>query len=181
MQVYHMEKAVLADAKAIYILMRTVYENMTDPSLFFCDDFDFVQEQLQKEGFGIKVCDEKGSLVASLLVRYPGEAEDNLGRELALADGELEKVAHIESLVVAAEHRGNGLQRKMIAYAHNLLSQEKITYVMATVSPHNIPSRENLRRMGYACIATKEKYGGLLREIYLLQNKQILERNGERR
>ena len=152
------------DVTNIHNLMENVYENLEDKSLFFCDDLDYVQRHIKNEGFAIKV-EQNGKLVASLIVRFPGNAEDNLGRDVGLE--EIHKVAHIESIVVDAKYRGNGLQDKMIKFAEEVIFRRGYTYLMATVSPDNKHSLDNFERNGYEVKKVKEKYGGLRRAILL--------------
>ena len=157
-------QAELKDATIIHNLMKAVYEKLEDKTLFFCDDIEYVQRHIEKEGFAIKV-EQDGKLVASLVVRFPGDAEDNLGKDVNIH--ELQKVAHIESIVVDEKYRGNGLQDKMIKYAEDRLKQKDYTYIMATVSPDNKHSLDNFKRNGYEVVKIKEKYGGMMRAILL--------------
>ena len=152
------------DSTNIYNLMKEVYEKLEDKKLFFCDDLDYVQRHIKNEGFAIKV-EQNGKLVASLVVRFPGEAEDNLGRDVDI--DELHKVAHIESIVVDEKYRGNGLQDKMIKFAEELIFQIGYTYLMATVSPDNKHSLDNFEKNGYKVVMIKVKYGVLNRAILL--------------
>lgn len=161
---FEITKAEEIDAAAIFDLMKSVYDNLDDKTLFFCDDLEYVKSHIEKEGFGVKAQWE-GKLVASLIVRFPGDAEDNLGRDVGIE--EIHKVAHIESVVVDKEYRGNGLQNKMIKFAEDRLKQIGYTYIMATVSPDNKHSLGNFERNGYEVMNIKEKYGGLRRAILL--------------
>lgn len=161
---FEIKNAEEIDAAAIFDLMKSVYDNLDDKTLFFCDDLEYVQSHIEKEGFGVKAQWE-GKLVASLIVRFPGDAEDNLGRDVGIE--EIHKVAHIESVVVDKEYRGNGLQDKMIKFAEDRLKQIGYTYIMATVSPDNKHSLGNFERNGYEVMNIKEKYGGLRRAILL--------------
>lgn len=157
-------QAELKDATNIHNLMKAVYEKLEDKTLFFCDDLDYVQRHIEKEGFAIKV-EQDGKLVASLIVRFPGDAEDNLGKDVDIK--ELKKVAHIESVVVDEKYRGNGLQDRMIKFGEEVIFQRGYTYLMATVSPDNKHSLDNFKRNGYEVVKIKEKYGGMMRAILL--------------
>ncbi len=157
-------QAELKDVTNIHNLMKAVYEKLEDKTLFFCDDLEYVQRHIEKEGFAIKV-EQDGKLVASLIVRFPGDAEDNLGKDVNIH--ELKKVAHIESIVVDEKYRGNGLQDRMIKFAEEVIFQRGYIYLMATVSPDNKHSLDNFKRNGYEAMMIKEKYGGLRRVILL--------------
>jgi len=167
-------KAELEDAEAIYGVMKKAEAALEDKSLYVCDDLDYVKEHIaasenngDRNGFGVVACDEKENIVGMFLIRYPGNAEDNLGKDIELSDAELLQVAHMESAAVLPEYRGNHLQEKMLKYAENLLDKKKYRYLMATVSPDNPASYLTFEKSDYQLVGTKEKYGGLLRRIYL--------------
>ncbi len=154
------------DADEIYQVMQEVYERLDDKTLFVTSDPDYIQAHLEAEGFMVVVCDPQGKMVGNFMVRYPMDAEDNLGRDLGLPEEELYKVAHMESAVVLPEYRGHHLQIQMLQYAEHMIDQEKFQYLMATVSPENPASYRSLEANGYRLMMTKEKYGGLPRRIY---------------
>lgn len=167
---YKIYRAQKKDAEEIYKLMEQVHKQMENPSMYICDDLEFVKRHIEDEGFIlIAVADEidtPSKIVASLIVRYPGQAEDNLGRECHLSSEQLNAVVHMESAVVAKSFRGHGLQRQLMKTAERFVEEEKLIYLMGTVSPDNIASCQNFEKSGYRHIATKEKYGGYMRRIY---------------
>jgi len=161
----------------IYRLMAKVYEALEDKSLFFCDDLDYVEQHMEKSGFGVvAVVDEK--IAGSLICRYPGMDEDNLGRDISLAEEELEAVVHMESAVVDISCRGRGLQCKMLQYAESLIDNEKYRHLLATVSPYNPASLRSFEKNGYGVRMTKEKYGGLLRSVLYKRVEQVPHERG---
>lgn len=169
-ELFNISRAKMADAIKIYDLMTSVYEKLDNKSLFFCDDLEYVKNHVEKYGFIVKVVDNEKAesdekIVASLIVRFPKDLEDNLGRDVGIA--ELLKVAHIESVVVAMDYRGYGLQDKMIKFAEEIIVQRGYTYLMATVSPDNKHSLANFEKNGYEVVKIKEKYGGMIRAILL--------------
>ena len=74
---------------------------------------------------------------------------------------------HVESAVVASEYRGYALQGRMLQEAEHLIDRAKYSYLMATVSPENPASYKTLEKLGYELVLTKEKYGGLMRRLYI--------------
>lgn len=163
--------ATPTDAPYIHQIMCTVSEAMQNRTHFVCDSLDFVQRHIHDEGQCIVACNEQGKVVASLIVRFPGMAGDNLGREMDLTEEQLMCVAHMESAVVLPECRGAGLQQRMLVYAEEILSAQNYRYLMATVAPENTPSLHNLQKCGYKIVKTTEKYGGLCRHVLLKQIK----------
>lgn len=162
-----LRKAVFSDAEMIHYVMTMAADALEDKTLYVCDDLEYVKSHLQKNGFGVAACDENEKIVGAFIIRYPENAEDNLGRDADLSDTELLQVVHMESTAVLPEYRGNHLQEKMLRYAENLIDKKKYHYFMATVSPDNPASYVTFEKCGYQLIKTKEKYNGLIRRIYL--------------
>lgn len=159
--------ASLEQADEIYQLMQTVYNQLDNKSLYVCDTPEYVKAHIEDMGFTVIASNEDSEMVACFMVRYPGQEEDNLGRDLGLNQEELNRVVHMESAVVLPEYRGRGLQRAMLKYAEERIDQSKYRYLMATVSPDNPHSYHSLEKSGYELKLTKEKYGGFMRRIYM--------------
>ena len=159
-------KAVSSDAESIYTNMEQVANAQSDKSLFICDDFNFVSRHISKEGFTVVACNEENKVIASLIIRYPMSAEDNLGRDIGINNAELLRVVHMESAVVLPSYRGMGLQRKLLLFAESLIDKNKYQHLLATVSPDNPASYRSFEKCGYTHVMTKGKYGGLQRRIY---------------
>ena len=70
-------------------------------------------------------------------------------------------------IIVSPEYRGNGLQGKLMARLEAVAVEKGKKLICATVSPLNSFSCNNFIKSGYAFHSTKEKYGGLLRSIYV--------------
>lgn len=156
-----------SDAQEIYDVMQEVYDRLENKTLYVCDDLDYVKNHVSDEGMTVIARNKDGKIIGSFMFRYPGVSDDNLGRDIALDETELGKVVHMESAVVSPEYRGNELQLKMLQYAEKIIDTNKYKYFMSTVSPDNPASYRSLEKSGYELVKTKEKYGGLLRRIYL--------------
>lgn len=154
------------DAEEIAQLMQTVYENLDDKSLYILDDIDFIKEHISKNGFCVVACDNK-KIVGSFIVRYPNNADDNLGLDLSFSSSQLKSVAHMESAVVHKDYRGKAVQKQMLRYAEKLIDKTSHSILLSTVSPKNTPSIKTFESCGYHCVMTKEKYGGVPRRIYM--------------
>lgn len=79
----------------------------------------------------------------------------------------LNRVLHMDSSSVHPNHRGHGLERRMIAYAETLVDTSNYHYSFATVAPKNFASLKSLEKNGYQVMVTKEKYGGLVRCVMM--------------
>ncbi len=159
-----LRKAGKEDAEEISALMKKVYNGLDDKTLFVCDDYEYVYNQLSENGFGV-VAENNGKIIGSFIARYPADSSDNLGIDISLAEGELGKVVHFESVVVDGEYRGNNLQQKMILFAEGLLNRKDYCHLLTTVAPHNAPSIKSFERNGFRPMVTKEKYNGLQRTV----------------
>lgn len=154
------------DAEEIGRVMQEVYEKMDNKALFVPSSPEEILAHIEAEGFTVLALTAQGAMAGNFIVRYPMDAEDNLGRDLGLPKEELCKVAHMESAVVLPEYRGHHLQVKMLQYAESVIDRQRFRYLMSTVSPDNPASYRSLEANGYQLMMTKEKYGGLLRRIY---------------
>lgn len=188
--------ASMTDIPNILALMNRSTGTETPSDWYVKDDEDFVRRHIggemqakdsqshnASEGYSLKYIVD-GEFAAFLIVRHPGEAEDNLGQYLSenCADrqtasgnvqtcGEsdltvlLSRVAHMESAAVHPAHRGKGLQGKLLARAEEIEIARGTKFLMATVHPDNIYSLRNLEAAGYQCILETAKYGGLRRKV----------------
>lgn len=73
--------ATAADIADIYSLMQSAHTSLEKKDWYVTDDVDFLERHIEAEGYILKyVMDDR--LAAFLVVRHPGTADDNLGREL---------------------------------------------------------------------------------------------------
>lgn len=163
---FTVRQAFANDAEAMHRVMTVAAESLQDKTLYVCDDLDYVEHYVQTDGFGVVACDEEQAVVGILLCRFPGRADNNLGRDIHLAETELDQVVHIESAAVLPECSGNHLMERLMVCAQGFIDNEKYKYLLATVSPKNPASFRTLEKCGFTEVMTKEKYGGLLRRIY---------------
>lgn len=161
--------ATLKDANNISQLMLDVYNNLTDKTLYVCNDIEYVKEQLSGNGFGV-VAEYNGDIVGSFILRYPGMSESNIAADAELCLSEYPKVIHFESLVVKSGYRGLGIGYKMVEFAYDSITAPNIKHCFATVAPHNGASLSVFMKAGFRPIIQKEKYNGLKRIILYKQH-----------
>lgn len=94
--------------------MQTVHSRLVDKSIYVCDSFEDVKAMLTGNGFGVVALNKEQEIVGCLLCKYPGDSQENLGKDIRLPEPELAKVVHAEAAVVLEEYRGNSLQSKML-------------------------------------------------------------------
>lgn len=146
------------DVDGICSVMESVSREIHDPGVFYADDRQFISDHITSCGFTLKACAD-GGIVGFLIVRYPGDAEDNLGRDIGLGPEELDSVFHIESVAILPEYRGHGLQRCLVAEGEAIAARDGRRFALATVSPVNRYSLDNMLVLGYSIVTTCPKYG----------------------
>lgn len=108
-------------------------------------------------------------------VFFPHVSAENLGLDIGLKELELNRVAHMESVSVHPDFRGNGLHLQManrlIDYIQNHTSYR---YLLETVSPENTGSIKNVLKSGLVIVHLKRKYGGLLRYIFYRNLNEVV-------
>lgn len=139
--------------------------------IFVKDDLTFIINHISKEGLIIKTT-LKEKIVGFLIVRFPKEAKDNLGRDASIQQNELDDVAHIESVAVVPKHRGQQIGYQMIKKADHIIKAMGLKYAMATVSPKNKYSLINFLKRDYRVVKIKKKYSGVKRLILMKKNKK---------
>ena len=166
---YVLRLAEPGEAEALHALMHGVWEGLENREIFAVDDLDldWVREKLEDRGFGVAACTEDGRLAGMLLMDFPGLSEDNLGWDAGIPETELPRVCLMETAAVLPEHRGHGLERRMLLFAEAHLEGSSFRYLMTTISPDNPASLRSAERCGYRVLMTKEKYGGHLRHILM--------------
>ncbi|MFT4105134.1 MAG: GNAT family N-acetyltransferase [Lacrimispora sp.] len=163
------EKAVTGDHDILAGVIREVWLQMERKEWFVADDSKAICQVLKEgRGLGYKAFEKESKALAGVFIAVlPGKGKENLGRDIGLADEELEKVAHMETIAILPQYRGNGLQHTMMQAAEEELKSRGYKYFMCTIHPENIYSEKNAVKQGYEVVLTKEKYGGYVRDILL--------------
>ncbi|WP_227396359.1 GNAT family N-acetyltransferase [Jeotgalibacillus aurantiacus] len=129
------------------------------------------------DGGGIVIAASvEGKIIAVRVLLYPGDDEENLGRDLELSYEEQMKVVHQEISLVDTDFRGNGLQQILgkVIMQEMKFSTSYFEHLCCTVSPSNIPSLKDKFRQGMFVLDVKEKYGNVPRYIFYMPLKQKL-------
>ncbi|MBQ1493054.1 MAG: M18 family aminopeptidase [Blautia sp.] len=156
------------EENVILSLLEETYQTMENPSFYARHEKEreWVKGCLTpKKGLGLKAISPKGELAGFLLVEYPGEDMENLGRDIQLPEEELTHVAHMDSVMVLPAHRGHHLEKRFLLAAESYLPPV-YHHLLSSASPENGASCHSIEGAGYKKVVTKEKYGGYLRNIY---------------
>lgn len=152
-------------------LILTVYDQLPpDRKAWFVVDDTSYTHQILKDGqaWAYKAVDQETQQLAGVFtVIFPGLNENNMGYDVGLDADQLPFVAHMDTAAVLPAYRGQHLQYRMMAMAEADLKAAGYHYLCVTAHPDNHYSGNNMLSLGYRIIATKEKYGGFLRNIFL--------------
>ncbi len=168
---YTIRLAMPAEASLIYQMLVDIYELMPDKSLFALttEDETWVYEMITSQGFGTLAIDDEGAPAGFLISIFPGKGPDTLGPDAGLSVDQLDQVLQLEMCMVAPGHRGHHLEYRLIQDALERVDAEKYPYVTASADPLNAASVKSIQKAGLEIVATKEKYGGFNRHIFLLK------------
>ncbi|TCN26332.1 GNAT family N-acetyltransferase [Mesobacillus foraminis] len=108
-------------------------------------------------------------LIGFRALLVPEIDEDHLGRDIGLSEEELPGVIYQEVSIVHQKYRGNRLQQTLaILIMQELMKTDNsFTHICCTVAPFNIPSLKDKFAQGMEIAALKEKYGGMLRYVFV--------------
>ncbi len=162
------------DLQNILELQNLIVSHLINPEIFQTNDEKFIINifHTQEEIIGIFIQQE---LIAYLMVDIPSKEEDNLGIDIAVPHNELDKVAHLDNVVVHPIFRGFSFQLKLQSHAINIIKNKGYYHICSTVSPYNYPSLYNLLQSGLFIKALKPKYGGKIRYVCHQNMKKISE------
>ncbi len=167
---YEMKFLNESHLEEILQLQKMVSDALDNQELFVTDAREFILEQVLRPGRGKAIgIFVNNSLVAYRTVSFPGNSDWNLGRELGIAEEELDKVVHLEATAVHPEYRGNRLQVRMLKHTIDYVQQQGFFHILSTVSPYNYPSLKSVisYQLAIKALSLREGvYGGKLR--YLL-------------
>ena len=158
-------RATATDVADIVSIMEQSARTIAHPHWFVTDDAAYIQSHLTQNGETWVAQSPKESISAFLIVHIPGLSQENLGRTLHFCDAQCMQVAHMESIAVHPDARGQGLQKQLLERAEASMRAQRYMHLMATVHPDNRYSLHNFLQCGYQVVDTVRKYGGLPRHI----------------
>lgn len=166
---FDMVRARCEDAGEVADVIRKVFQKMEHREWYVADNEEYVREKLlDHTGMVWKAVEkESGELAGVFMMTFPGYGEENLGWDLGFDREQCLKTTHMESAAVLPAYRGNHLQQRLMEIAEAEAKKRGYRYLLCTIHPDNLYSKKNALRQGYQVMATKEKYGGLLRDILM--------------
>ncbi|MBT9776246.1 GNAT family N-acetyltransferase [Clostridium sp. MCC353] len=172
---FKITKATPSDYPSIVRLIQSVWDRLEQKAWFAADNSDYTIQMLETgQGLAFKATEqETGELAGIFMIVFPGLSQENLGRDINLPESELVKVVHMDSAAVLPEYRGYSLQRRLMQAAEAEARRRGFRYLMCTIHPDNHYSRDNVLEQGYHIAATKEKYGGYIRNILIKELEAV--------
>jgi len=166
---FAIERAGADDVIEFARILRVIWEGMEHQEWFAIDGEEYISNILTTTaGIGYKAVDTSTGKTAGLfMVALPGISQDNLGHDLGFSKEQIMVTAVMDSAAILPEYRGHHLQYRLMQTAEAELRKRGYRYLTSTVHPENHSSHNTLTRQGYRVVATKEKYGGLIRDILL--------------
>ncbi|MCR5476906.1 MAG: GNAT family N-acetyltransferase [Lachnospiraceae bacterium] len=105
-----------------------------------------------------------GDLLAGIGIFVdPGDGAESLATHLEYFS--VEKAGNFKLAMIREEYRGQGFQQRIGRIFSRMAARRGYTHILATVSPQNPHSRDNLLRSGFVYDHSEEKYGGLIRDV----------------
>lgn len=146
-------------------LQQKVVEGMGDKSLFYPLSRDEMIESIHLD-YVAGIVNDKDQIVAVCVLVTNRAGGRSLANELKMSE---KSVITFDAVAVDSEWRGQGFQKRFIAWAKDMATQLSVDYILATVSPDNLPSKRNFLNEGFEVKSTKTKYDGLVRDILCLK------------
>ena len=170
---YQIRSACAQDVPSMVSLILRVQSLLPDPSIFFVDEGlpHFIEEHYRTS---YVAATSSGELAGLLIVVIP-TPEENLGLDISLPPEDLPHVLHMDTCVVAPEHRGHHLEQRLLDHAEKHIDTSRFHILLCTVSPNNPASLHSVEKTGYRIASRTIKYGGLDRYI-LIRNLQKIDR-----
>jgi len=148
----------------ILALQDIAIRSLKDREIFRTHCADYFLEHFQMDSPAIGIFTDEG-LIAYSVLYFPGENEDNFGRDIRLHADDLHKVAHLATVAVHPEYRGNSLQKMMYSISLDVSRDLGYQHACCMVSPKNYVSLQNIFSHGFLIKALKMKFDSRLRYI----------------
>lgn len=161
----------LQDLNDIMTLQEAIDKGMNEHTWFVTTSREENTVFLSEPNAIIGIYDD-AKLIAYGSVGFPGKKKDNLGWDLEWPEEKVLRCATLDTIVVAPDYRGLGLQRKIIElcvkHARQIIPD---CTILTTICPDNIYSLRNGLTCGFEILTRKQKYGGYDRYILGLMMK----------
>ncbi len=163
--VYNFKKCSENDIEKICALQDEAFLHLESPDILRKNTKEMLKSCLKDPHYTIGAFKEN-NLVAFCILYDGKNTDENIGKDIGINEKDLTSVANIKLVIVSPQHRGNGLQKKLITLLEKIAQEKGKKMLCTTVSPYNTVSIKNFEALGFVFHSTKTKYGGLKRNIY---------------
>ncbi len=162
---FEFKKCDIKDLDAICQIQEIAFENLENTNLLRRNTKEMFEKCLDNPHYTLGAF-HNGKLVAFAILYDGQKTAENIGFDIGIDGDELNTVANVKLIIVLPDYRGNGLQNKLISQLEQIAKLKGKKVLCSTVSPENIYSIKNFEKLGYEFNTQKEKYNGLVRNIY---------------
>ena len=159
-------KGTVDDTESFICFLDEIKAGMSNTEWFYLDPPDLVRQMMADGTMEMWLAMDESRLAAVFSILYPGLRPYNYGYDLALTEGELQQVIHMDTAAVQSDYRGLGLQKRMVQFVEQELSDGEQKILLSTVHPDNQFSLTNMLHQGYVIQKRIGKYGS---ERYILR------------
>ncbi|HWQ19187.1 MAG TPA: hypothetical protein VN455_05360 [Methanotrichaceae archaeon] len=145
-------------------LQEVISRHLQDEEIFRLDTAEYFRSHFQARYPAIAAFTDDG-LIAYHIISFPSENGDNFGLDIGISGEDLSRVAHLETVAVHPDYRGNSLQRTMAGCHLHKLAEMGYEHICCTISPMNSASLQNGFSIGLTIKGLKTKYGWMTRYI----------------
>jgi predicted GNAT superfamily acetyltransferase len=157
------------DIQAILTLENLVMAKLKDQTYYYSGGEHYYQKIFFDYGTFLGVKTNFAQLIAfsALITTYEKEILE-YARLVDLNKRPWTEICILDTVVVAPEFRGNGIQRELVQQLMELAKiKHSKKYMLCTVHPENTFSLNNFIKLGFEIKSSKIIYGGLSRYILL--------------
>lgn len=159
------EKCTYRNIEEICELQEVAFRHLENKNLLRRNSREMLESCLNAPHYTLGAFFEE-KLIAFAVLFDAGQTEENIGQDIGLEGDELNDAVNMKLIIVSPEYRGNGLQKKLMAYLEAIAKEKGKKIICGTVSPENIYSCNNFIALDYKLKTTKIKYDGLERNVY---------------
>ena len=145
-------------------LQEEAFAVLDDPDLLRRNTFETLEVCFNEKSLVLGAYVD-GEIAGFGILYYAGKDSENLAYSLDGCD-DVENYVNVKLTIVRPAFRGQGLQRLLIDKLVEYAQKEGFKGALATVSPKNNYSSNNLTKCGFEAVATLVKYGGMQRILF---------------
>lgn len=162
---FEFRKCTLDDLDEICLIQEEAFDAMVDDSLLRRNSRESLEKCLNEPHYTLGAF--HGNTLAGFAILFnPMLTDENIALSAGFSEESAKNTVNFKLVIVRPDYRGNGLQTEFIERLEVLAKEKGFKKIFATVSPNNEYSKNNFLKNGYVFHSQKEKYGGLLRNIY---------------